>query len=300
VDRLGLIFKEAGKSLQGETCKSIEALIHRGEEQIAKAAIPEVLDAALLGTAQQIEHYEMAGYRCARTYARQLGEDQAAALLQQTLDDEGHADHVLTALAEADIIESARPAQVPRPAGARLRYVPLHSVEHLTGLSNIRVVNDAGDDLGTLDGFLLDQTSRRPYYVVIDAGGWFGGRRYVLPIGEGTFDQLAKLLRVRLDTETIQRYPQFDAQEFEQLTEDESRRYEARLLESFMPEVPAADHRAYERLPQFRQPEWWSGGVQPERERADHTGARPDIVRARGPEDEGSGSPQDDTGRGRE
>src|SRR5215203_1510346 len=60
----------------------------------------DVLDAALIAAAQRVEHYEMAGYGCARTYAQLLGLDDDAQILQRTLDEEGETDHLLTALAE--------------------------------------------------------------------------------------------------------------------------------------------------------------------------------------------------------
>jgi len=63
----------------------------------------DVLDAGLISAAQHVEHYEMAGYGTVRTYARQLGYESQAELLQQTLDEEGATDHLLTELAEARI-----------------------------------------------------------------------------------------------------------------------------------------------------------------------------------------------------
>jgi len=64
---------------------------------------PEVKDAALIAAAQRVEHYEIAGYGCARTFARQLGQHNVAALLQQTLDEESGTDKTLTRLAESGI-----------------------------------------------------------------------------------------------------------------------------------------------------------------------------------------------------
>ncbi|MDB4871574.1 MAG: ferritin-like protein, partial [Gemmatimonadales bacterium] len=64
---------------------------------------PDVLDAGLISAAQHVEHYEMAGYGTVRTYARQLGYENQAEILQQTLNEEGETDHLLTALAEAGI-----------------------------------------------------------------------------------------------------------------------------------------------------------------------------------------------------
>ena len=81
----------------------MEALIEEGSELIKENPDPEVLDAGLISKAQHVEHYEIAGYGTVRTYARQLGFENQADLLQQTLDEEGKTDHLLTELAEAGI-----------------------------------------------------------------------------------------------------------------------------------------------------------------------------------------------------
>lgn len=101
--RLDQIGKRAGQTLTGHKCKGMEGLIEEGEELMKERADSDVLDAALIAAAQRVEHYEMAGYGCARTYARLLGLDDDAKLLQQTLDEEGETDHKLTDLAERAI-----------------------------------------------------------------------------------------------------------------------------------------------------------------------------------------------------
>jgi ferritin-like metal-binding protein YciE len=103
VNRLEKVFKQVNASPKGKKCKAMEGLIEEGKEVMAEEGSPPVLDAALIGAAQRVEHYEMAGYGCVRTYAQQLGYTQAARLLQQTLDEEAEADKKLTALAESVI-----------------------------------------------------------------------------------------------------------------------------------------------------------------------------------------------------
>jgi ferritin-like metal-binding protein YciE len=78
-------------------------LLEEGSELIAEEPDDDVLDAGLISAAQHVEHYEMAGYGTVRTYARQLGYESQAELLQRTLDEEGETDHLLTDLAEARI-----------------------------------------------------------------------------------------------------------------------------------------------------------------------------------------------------
>jgi len=101
--RLEQICQELGVSPRGKKCVGMEALIEEGSELIKEDPDPDVLDAGLISKAQHVEHYEIAGYGTVRTYARQLGLDNHADLLQQTLDEEGATDQLLTELAESGI-----------------------------------------------------------------------------------------------------------------------------------------------------------------------------------------------------
>jgi len=103
VERLEQICRDLGVSPRGKKCVGMEGLIEEGSELIKEDPDPDVLDAGLINKAQHVEHYEMAGYGTVRTYARQLGYDNHADLLQQTPDEEGKTDHLLTALAESGI-----------------------------------------------------------------------------------------------------------------------------------------------------------------------------------------------------
>ena len=103
VRRLERIFKKLHVTPKGKKCKAMEGLIEEGKEVIDEDAEPSVRDAALIAAAQRVEHYEMAGYGCVRTYARLLGYEEAADLLQATLDEEAAADKKLTELAETII-----------------------------------------------------------------------------------------------------------------------------------------------------------------------------------------------------
>jgi ferritin-like metal-binding protein YciE len=107
VRRLETIFSDLGQSPGGKKCKGMEGLIEEGEEILQEQADPDVRDAALIGAAQRVEHYEIAGYGTARTYAKQLGFDKHADLLQRTLDEEGQTDERLTKLAEGHINREA-------------------------------------------------------------------------------------------------------------------------------------------------------------------------------------------------
>jgi ferritin-like metal-binding protein YciE len=103
VQRLERIFKDLDESPRGKKCHGMEGLLEEGKELIAEKPEPEVLDAGLISKAQHVEHYEMAGYGTVRTWAQQLGFDQHATLLQETLDEETEADQSLTQLAESSV-----------------------------------------------------------------------------------------------------------------------------------------------------------------------------------------------------
>jgi ferritin-like metal-binding protein YciE len=110
VQRLEQIAQQVGINPQGEQCKAMAGLIEEGRTLLNEQAEPAVLDAALIGAAQRIEHYEIAGYGTARTFARTLGNQEAAQLLQQTLEEEAQTDEKLTRLAEQNVNKQAKQA----------------------------------------------------------------------------------------------------------------------------------------------------------------------------------------------
>ena len=99
VKRLERICKELGVTPKGKKCVGMEGVLKEGSELIQEKPAADALDAALLAAAQHVEHYEMAGYGTARTWARALGYAKQADLLQQTLDEEQATDLLLTDIA---------------------------------------------------------------------------------------------------------------------------------------------------------------------------------------------------------
>ena len=97
----------AGLLAPGTKSKGIEGLITEGQKAMAVDMSPQVMDAAIIGCSQKIEHYEIAGYGTARTYAEQLGMADVAQLLQTTLIEEHDTDDLLTTLAVMDINQQA-------------------------------------------------------------------------------------------------------------------------------------------------------------------------------------------------
>jgi ferritin-like metal-binding protein YciE len=110
VERLDKIFQELNENPKGKKCKGMEGIIADGKELMEEDAEPEVMDAGLIGAAQHVEHYEMAGYGCVRTYAELLGLDKITKLLQKTLDEEKATDEKLSELARKINVEAEKAA----------------------------------------------------------------------------------------------------------------------------------------------------------------------------------------------
>ena len=100
VTRLEEVFEALGKTAKAKTCKAMQGLIEEATELMEEDADDAVLDAGLIAAAQKVEHYEIASYGTVRTWANLCGKEDAAELLQETLDEETEADQNLTELAE--------------------------------------------------------------------------------------------------------------------------------------------------------------------------------------------------------
>jgi ferritin-like metal-binding protein YciE len=107
VQRLEQVFKCMGAKAERKPCKGVKGLIAEGQSLIKEGGDADTLDAGLIAAAQKVEHYEMAGYGTCRTWATQLGINDACQLLQQNLDEEGKTDKKLTRLAESFINREA-------------------------------------------------------------------------------------------------------------------------------------------------------------------------------------------------
>ena len=101
--RLERCFELLGQAPKAKTCEATKGLLAEGDEILGAKGDPHVIDAALIASAQRVEHYEMAAYGCTRNFAMRCNQTEAASLLQETLDEEGDADHALTNIAEASV-----------------------------------------------------------------------------------------------------------------------------------------------------------------------------------------------------
>lgn len=115
--RLEQILKAQDQSTRGPKCEGMEGLIKEGDKMAKEDAEDQVRDAGLIAAAQRVEHYEIAGYGCARTYAQLLGDKHGAKLLDTTLREEADTDKKLTKLARSVI--NARAKKVSKRNGQK-------------------------------------------------------------------------------------------------------------------------------------------------------------------------------------
>jgi len=103
VNRLEEVFRSAGEEPKATKCEAMRGLLEEGDKLIANTPASSVRDAGIIGAAQRVEHYEMAGYGTARAFAEALGYEGAVSLLQETLDEEGEANKKLNSIAERHV-----------------------------------------------------------------------------------------------------------------------------------------------------------------------------------------------------
>jgi hypothetical protein len=129
-------------------------------------------------------------------------------------------------------------------------------------LDGMKVRNDAMETLGKVNGFIVDNSSMRPYYVVVDSGGWFKSKDFLVPIGQARIDDDRDAVVVNLPKSRIERFPGFDRNKFDRLTEDDIRIMNNAICEActdtpvlYTPADPLSS--AWGR-PEFTQPDWWA------------------------------------------
>lgn len=110
VIRIQNILREETKEAKAETCKVLKALVAEAEDMIKDSKDEAVRDAALIAAAQRVEHYEIAVYGAVRHWAQILGKNEQASLLDQTIKEEGHADHLLTEISNRINVEADKAA----------------------------------------------------------------------------------------------------------------------------------------------------------------------------------------------
>jgi hypothetical protein len=133
-------------------------------------------------------------------------------------------------------------------------------------LAGVPVLSEENaEQLGRVDGFILDAAAGHAYFVVVDSGGWFKSRRVLVPIGHARFEEGS--LHVDIAKTTLSRYPSFDPDRFDQWDVEDLRAFERDTAAACCPHESIADDvQSYEALTHYRQPAWWVGRPISERE----------------------------------
>jgi hypothetical protein len=158
-----------------------------------------------------------------------------------------------------------------------LRYLDADDLDDSSvDFDGMAVESPTGEHLGEVDGFVVDSSSGRPYYVVVDTSGWFKSKHFLLPIGHARFDEGNEALKADLTRERVERFPGFNKDEFDKLTPDDVKRFNDDTLRActigggteYTYSETEPYSAAWER-PDFKYPEWWrSGETGPEQARA--------------------------------
>jgi len=119
VERLDRIAESLGRKLTGKKCKAMEGLIEEGAEVLEAEGPGAVIDAAIIAAAQRVEHYEISAYGTARALAEQLGHEEIAELLQETLEEESAADEKLSSISLEEILPAAEAGEEEGPVSGQ-------------------------------------------------------------------------------------------------------------------------------------------------------------------------------------
>ena len=120
-ERIETICEKMGKKASGKKCKAMEGLIKEGSETMGEDMEETLMDAAIIADAQRVEHYEIAGYGCVHAYAIRLGDEEAAELLAETLEEEKAADKKLNDIAEKLNLEVSEGEEAVKSTAKRTR-----------------------------------------------------------------------------------------------------------------------------------------------------------------------------------
>jgi ferritin-like metal-binding protein YciE len=131
--RLEKLLKRHGESTRGPKCSGMEGVLKEGDEMIQEDAVDAVRDAGLIAAAQRVEHYEMAGYGCAHTYALELGDSMGAKVLATTFAEEEKADQKLSTIAKSVVNLKAKSAKAPSNGAADVGKAIKKIIKKVTG-----------------------------------------------------------------------------------------------------------------------------------------------------------------------
>jgi len=125
----------------------------------------------------------------------------------------------------------------------------------------MRVYGTDDNQLGSVDGFIVDNSTGRPYYVVVDAGGWFTSKYFLVPIGHVTFDRAQNRMAADLTRQHVHNFPGFDRDEFEKLSDADLNRMDEQIVAACCPTEKidrSVSGSRYETWSHYKSPSWWA------------------------------------------
>ena len=141
---------------------------------------------------------------------------------------------------------------------SRLRYLDADDIDDsIVDFDGLNVHGTDGSKLGDVDGFLVDPTSGRVLYTVVDSGGWFSSRRFLVPIGHTTVDADRRALRVDVSRDSLSGYPEFDENRFRTMSDADFKTYEHSMAAVCCPDDATGETWRSETGRHYRQPDWW-------------------------------------------
>jgi hypothetical protein len=153
---------------------------------------------------------------------------------------------------------------------SRLRYIAADKLDSTIDFHGLDVHGPSGHKIGDVDGFIFDAATYRPYYVVVDSGGWFSSRQFLLPIGHAALDDNGRALRTDVEKDAIAKYPAFEKERFGQMSDEELSGFARRTVEACcvkdltVERAPdAAGPASHELWSHYREPGWWNERFQP-------------------------------------
>ena len=142
-----------------------------------------------------------------------------------------------------------------------LRYVDADELQSRAfNFDDLEVDGSSGEKLGEVDGFIVDSATGRPYYVAVDAGGWFKSKLFLLPVGHAVLDRGRKRLIADLTQERVNSFPGFNRREFEDLSDEELRRMDEQIVGACCP-TQVIDRTTitsrFDQWTHYQSPTWW-------------------------------------------
>jgi PRC-barrel domain len=168
---------------------------------------------------------------------------------------------------------------------SRLRFLDANDVhDDVVDYDGLDVLAPDGHKIGNLDGFIVDAERGRLYHVVVDSGGWFTSRQFLVPVGHARIAANRRALVVDVSRDALGRFPEFHPERFREFTDADLRTFERRIGAACCPDEPLDDVSVptwgYDTRRHYAQPEWWRPNTRREHLRPIESRVRPAAASA--------------------